>query len=274
VPVSSFVARCNRVARILVSPGNPSFLIIGAQKAGTTSLHRILREHSQIEAARVKEVNFFNNDRQYRWRNFYPYARNFPTRDRINREYQFFEATPQYLYHPKVAERIHAFDPQMKLIVLLREPASRALSAWTMYHHHYGDEINPHLRDLRCFADSVRAGVTQIEHADAVTDYRGYIARGLYAQQLIRYFRVFDRKQILVLENEQLMETHDEVVTRVLDFLELPRESLPAFRDHQSLVKPKSSEVEELTGLRMFFKPHNEALFKLLDRDFGWNEQF
>ena len=270
VSVMSFLARCRRAARVFVSPGHPSFLIVGAQRSGTTSLHRTLRGHSRIEAGRVKEVNFFNNEGSYRWRHLHPYARNFPIRDRNNQGKLFFEATPQYLYHLKAAERIRAFDPKMKMIVLLREPAARALSAWTMYHHHYGADINPHLRDPRSFAECVREGVAQFESANALTDYRGYIGRGLYARQLRRYFKVFDRQQVLVLEHKELMESHEEVVGRILDFLEISSESLPAFRDHRSLVEPKSAELEELEVLRKFFKPHNEALFEMLGCDFGW----
>lgn len=269
--VPLFLTRCKRGAQALISPGRPAFIIIGAQKAGTTGLHRILRDHSQIEAGRRKEIEFFGNDLWYSWRYFYPYSLRFPARNHDNRERLFFEATPEYLYHPKAAERIRAYDPKMKLIVVLREPAARALSAWTMHHHHFGDKLHPELYDPRTFAQCVQASLAQVNRANIYTDKRGYIARGLYAQQLNSYFEVFDRAQILILEHQQLLEQHDQTTAQILDFLSLPREALPFSKANPSLVKPKPVEIAELGALRKFFKPHNEELFELLGREFGWN---
>ncbi len=267
------LGRCKRGARALISPGRPSFLILGAQKAGTTSLHRILRAHSQIEAGRKKEIGFFDNDHWYTGRFFYPYSLRFPARNHENRDRLFFDATPEYLYHPKAAERINAFNPQMKLIVILREPASRALSAWTMYHHHFGKDVNPHWQDPRPFAQCINESIARVDRTDIANDHRGYIARGLYRRQLASYFKVFAREQILILENQELLKQHDQTTKKVLDFLELPSESLPSSLAHQGMVKPKPAEIEELTALRQFFRPHNEELFEMLGHDYGWNRE-
>src|SRR5437899_5084217 len=101
----------------------PDFLIIGAQKAGTTALYAYLRRHPNVTGPPWKEVSFF--DRHYargeRW-----YRGNFPnvllTRGRL-----VGEAGPSYLFHPLAPDRIAALVPRARLITLVRDPVDRAL---------------------------------------------------------------------------------------------------------------------------------------------------
>ncbi|HWI56250.1 MAG TPA: sulfotransferase domain-containing protein, partial [Bacillota bacterium] len=114
----------------------PDFLILGAQKAGTSSLEFFLSQHPQIKCARTKEVGFFSRDQLFQsgpgW-----YARQFPRRNWPGT--LLFEATPEYLYYPFAAERIREFDPRMKCLILLRNPVNRAFSAWNMYRQFHSD---------------------------------------------------------------------------------------------------------------------------------------
>lgn len=109
-----------------------NFLIIGAQKAGTTSLAKYLSQHKSILPPKEKEFNFFNLDQNYQKGKSY-YESNLnryrnPFKPRIS-----FEATTHYLYLPHVAQRIYSYNPNFKLIILLREPSERDYSAWNMY---------------------------------------------------------------------------------------------------------------------------------------------
>src|SRR2546423_13513556 len=110
----------------------PDFLIIGGQKCGTTSLYYYLIEHPNIAPAVRKQMHFFDNrfKKGFGW-----YKSNFPTI--FSKWYKTFlhkqkfvsgEATPYYLFHPLAASRVHQFLPDVKLIVLLRNPVNRAYS--------------------------------------------------------------------------------------------------------------------------------------------------
>src|ERR671939_882890 len=112
--------------------GKPSFMIPGAQKCGTTALAVYLNRHPRLKLATTKEPDFFL--RQVRYEGLGPayYRRLFPKRHPLSREL-FFEASVADLQNPAVPERLARFDPGLRFVVMVREPAGRAYSAWNMY---------------------------------------------------------------------------------------------------------------------------------------------
>ena len=106
------------------------FMILGTQKAGTTSLESCLGRHAQINCANEKEARFFNRDRVCSLAAGWHAG---PSPFRRSPGVQLLEATPACLQYPFVAERILRFNPQVKLIILPRSPVSRALLAWNMF---------------------------------------------------------------------------------------------------------------------------------------------
>ena len=102
----------------------PDLLVLGTQKGGTSSLRRLLLDHPQLFMAATKEVHFFskNWDRSIDW-----YARHFSN---APEGVYCGESTPFYLFHQEAPQRIHNLIPQVKLIVLLRDPVERALSQY------------------------------------------------------------------------------------------------------------------------------------------------
>jgi sulfotransferase family protein len=203
-----------------------------------------------------------------------------------------FEATPEYLYYPRVASRLHEYDPDLKLIVLLREPAARAISAWNMYrdlrlnHPDYLRSLLPEcdegaraminaMLDSESFPDADQAMRTE---ADAILSGTaaldpGYVQRGLYRQQLERYFRYFDRRQIAIVESSRLKAQPKAVLDELVRFLELRPH---AWHNTELLLHhvgeygaPIHAETREF--LREFFRPHNHRLYELLGRDLGWD---
>ena len=244
----------------------PQFLILGAQKAGTTALYAYLRWHPDITGPSWKEVSYF--DRHYR-RGTSWYRGNFPTRagGRL-----VGEASPGYLFHPLAPERVMATVPQAKLIALLRDPVTRALS-----HYHHERALG---REPLSFAEAVEAEPERTrgeeERMRRDPDYFGrawwdytYLARGRYAEQLERWLAVFPREQLLVLASEELAAEPGSTYARVLEFLGVRGQDLDEYPPIYAQQYPEMS-----SGLRRrlaeYFAEPNRRLYELLGRDFGW----
>ena len=119
--------RLARQARVLLEPlrlqlcrfyhTQPDFIIVGAQKAGTSALHNMLMQHEYISSSRIKEVHYFDNDEWFgAKRSEHKYHSYFPLPCKVSRQSLQFESTPAYLYHPKTASRIFSYSPNIKII--------------------------------------------------------------------------------------------------------------------------------------------------------------
>jgi hypothetical protein len=202
----------------------PDFLGLGAQRAGTTWLDRLLRHHPDIYLPeRRKEVHFFDRhfDRGTEW-----YATFFPPPDRAGSYRRIGEITPRYLYDPVVPERIRRTLPDCRMIALLRDPVSRLYSQYGLHVRDRGER--------RTFADFVRSPGDGFE-------------RGLYSRQLERYLALFDREQILVLIYEEAVTRIEQAIGTLSTFLEVDAEPLRSYRDEGPL---NPSFVPRLPRLR------------------------
>jgi hypothetical protein len=176
----------------------PSFLVIGAQRAGTSFLYSLLTQHPNVSAALVKEVHFFdlNFQRGTAWyRSHFPALG--PTRGRITGE-----ATPYYLFHPLAPQRVAAVLPRVRLVAVLRNPVDRAYSHFQK-EHRKGTEILPFERALKAESERVPG---EREKLLADPAYRSvahqrfsYLARGIYVDQIEAWSRCFSPDQLLVL---------------------------------------------------------------------------
>lgn len=248
----------------------PDFIIVGAQKAGTTALHIMLQEHPNLVSATPKEVHYFDNDDWYKQGKIDTYHAHFPAPKTFSKCLAF-EASPLYLYHPEVPARLHDYNPDLKLIVLLREPASRAFSAWTMYHHHFKTGPNVDLHDPRAFDDAVQDGLENMNKRTVKEDPRAYVERGFYAAQLERYFRYFSREQILVLENKDILDRWEPTSRVLFSFLNVRHRDISMRKALQSSVDETEKYRASMDALRDLYSPFNRELYRLLGRDFGWN---
>lgn len=212
--------------------GLPSLIVIGAQKSGTTSLHQMLDQHPGLHGNPRKELHFFNENffRGEKWyRTFYP-----PQDTRV-----FFDITPCYLCHPYAAERMAQLIPDAKLVTLLREPASRALSQYWMEYTRSEEHLDI---DAAFAAEDVRLARYPLERlrrkrAFSKAHFRnGYVWRGLYAEQLERFYRYFDRDQILVRKAEDLNTDPLGVFSDICDFAGVPHFTPEIKRANESLV--------------------------------------
>jgi len=277
-PPRSIAARMKRAARegvrevrrVVASPLGvpPDFLIIGAQKSGTTSLYRYLSEHPQVGASRTKEVRFLSRrwDRGEPWyRSQFPHLLRRRRARRAGRPFVTGEGSPEYFCHPAAARRAAAVAPRARLILLLRDPVARALS----HHRHLARKG----REPLSFEEAIRREPERLARgADAderSTDY-AYLSRSRYAAHLERWLEHFARSQILVLQAEAFFERPALALRRVTDHLGIDPFT-PARFDRHNFHGAYAGMSEDLTReLRARLAPDTERLFDLLGERFDW----
>jgi hypothetical protein len=231
----------------------PDFVIIGAQKGGTSFLYHLLTLHPLVEPAARKELHFFDNpelfDHGAEW-----YRRCFPRLgSKDGQRSMTGEATPYYLFDPPVAKRMAHIVPKARLIALLRNPIDRAYSHYQM---------------------QVKRGTEPRTFEEAIEQqHSSYMSRGIYVDQLLRWFEFFGKEQMLILKSEDFFERPIETLKVVLAFLDLPEWQPEASelqqRRHSGTYKQKM-DPSTRQRLEAYFEPHNQRLYECLDVDFGW----
>jgi hypothetical protein len=229
----------------------PDFVIIGAQKGGTSFLYHLLTQHPLVEPAVRKEVRYFEGlfglgVEWYRWCFAQPKWKD-------GRRTITGEATPSYLFHAPVAKRMAETVPQARLIALLRNPVDRAYSHYQM---------------------QVKRGTEPKTFEEAIKQQRAsYLSRGIYVEQLLRWSAFFSKEQMLVLKSEDFFEVPVETLKQVLDFLDLPRwepeVSQLQERRHEGAYKQRM-DPSTRRRVESYFEPYNQRLYEYLGVDFGW----
>lgn len=191
----------------------PNFFILGATKAGTTSLYEYLSKHPKIYLSQVKEPQFFchdllfNKGLDYYCDSFFSQSEGYPLRG---------EATPHYIYYEKAARRIHENlrCNDLKFIVILRDPVQRAYSLYLNMLHEGVETLS--------FADALAAEAERtrdksLEDCCAIS-YQ-YVESGLYAKQIRRYLKYFKREQFLFIFFDDLKNDPINVLRNACLFL-------------------------------------------------------
>lgn len=246
----------------------PSFLLVGTQRGGTTSLFRALAEHPGTAQPNFhKGVHYFdvNYTRGLGW-----YRGHFPVR-RGSR--LAFESAGYYMHHPLAPERIAADLPGVKLLVLLRDPVERAFSA----HRHElarGFETEPSFeRALELEPERLAGEVERIQadprYLSHAHRHQSYLDRGRYADQVEVLFKLFGRERVHVTFAEDFFAEPEPAYDAVIDFLGLPRWRPAAFERHNA--RPGSPLAAELRArLASHFTAQDERLAALLGRVPPW----
>jgi hypothetical protein len=252
----------------------PDFLIIGTKKGGTTSLYHLLIQHPYVEPAAAKELHFFDYlfDEGVEW-----YRQCFPTpRWKDGRKTITGEATP-YLDWLVTSGRVATVIPQARLIALLRNPVDRAHSD---YQHvarkgletRTFEEVVEAEKEAPPFGDGGEASKREDRASPDYVDH-GFLRRGVYVDQLLRWSKFFSKEQLLVLKSEDLFERPQETLKAVLNFLELPEWEPQA---SEFLKKRNEGNYEQgmdpstRRRLEEYFEPHNRRLYDYLGVDLGW----
>ena len=243
-------------------------MIIGAQKAGTTSLMRYLQSHPDVVCEPgVGEVHFF--DLRYAqgeafYRSYFPRrAKLQHLRARTGRTTLTGEKTPYYLFHPLAAERAHAMIPQTKLIAILRDPVSRAAS-------HHKMSVNMGVEDLDLAAAIAAEPARIVPSLRAIVEngpwqewrpagLYSYVARGRYAEQLDRWLTHYPREQLLVLRNEDLAQEPAATYAKTVEFLGLSPHR-PEFVRHNQARAPYAIDPGARERLVELFREPNRRL--------------
>lgn len=208
--------------------------IVGAQKAGTTALHSYLAQHPMIIGGDCKELGFFSREMLFN-SGLHCYRSMFPISIRGTHA---LDATPEYMYYSKSAGRMHDYKPDAKIIMLLREPVSRAYSAFNMYQQCAQQEwfrkrIQYANADARAFFNPLVEGKVKPEigyfldselkiiRGEAEGEEPGLIRRGIYAPQLERFISLFGRENVLVAFSDELRREPENFVAKVFDFIEI-----------------------------------------------------
>ncbi len=255
----------------------PAFVIVGAQRCGTTSMYRYLRAHPQVVPALVKEVHFFdvNYGRGPDW-----YAAHFAPRRlaefrsrALGRHVVTGEASPYYIFHPHAIRRLHEMLPDAKIIVMLRDPVQRAIS-------HYSHERGKGW-ETADFADALRMEETRLggEEEKMVADpsyvslshqHYGYLERGDYLPQLQRIHSFFSPDQVIVINSSDFYSNPDAGYQQLLGFLGLHEKTLRSYDQYNAQRPPRLDEGMRARLVR-HFAARNAALYDYLGRDLGWS---
>lgn len=276
--------RAKRAARLYTVPTaglrpTPEFLLIGAQRCGTTSLYKYLAQHPQFRSAtlRTKGVHFFDTryEKGINW-----YRAHFPTalyragfRARYGTDLVTGEASPYYLFHPHVPFRIARHLPQVKLIVMLRDPIERTYSQWQ-------HELSRGFEHLTVFEDALDAEADrlagEVERMEADAAYKShshqhhsYMARSRYADQLEVYRSLFPAEQLLVIRAEDFFADPAVEYARVLEFLGLRDFTLPNYQKHNGYRRTAMNSATR-ARLEEHFADSNRRLVEMLGPRFSW----
>jgi len=233
------------------------FVIAGVQKGGTTALFDYLGDYADIALPTFKELHFFDDDRRdWSQPDYADYHARFPPADGRPRG----EATPIYTYWPNSLERIAAYNPAMKLIMVLRDPAQRAWSHWRMEFAR-GVETHP-------FAWCIRQGRQRLFDAEPWGHHReySYVERGFYGEQFERLYGLFPRSQVLVMTSGQLRGDHGAALAEVRRFLGLGPAPTPGSREvhvGREMDYPSELTAADIDHLRQVYAVDAERLATL-----------
>jgi hypothetical protein len=267
---------------------SPNFMIIGAAKSGTTSLFQYLAKHPDIIPSNKKEPLYFSVEqrRGLKW-----YLHNFPLKEE-KKERLTFEASPSYLYYKQGLKRIGRFFPDIKLIILLRDPVERAFSQWNF--NREGSPFlvgRPEVKDKRPFSKAIK---DELNNPDHLHKLHKYIYRSHYSKHLKEVYKIFSNNQILVLDSDDLKKEPQRTLTEVTNFLELDpvyheyeksnegKEGLLQKKDVDESKKLKSYNVYEYKKeidpdteefLRHYFKPFDKEIVEMTGKKFSWMDE-
>lgn len=210
----------------------PNLFIVGPPHTGTTSLWRYLGEHPDVVMSKLKEPSFFI-DFNPQIKTMKQYMKQF---DHAKNEKIIGEASPNYIYSPSAAKRIHRFNPKAKIIIMLRDP-NKAVLSWmsATFRHPKGD------KDI------------EEPHWD-IYDYKTNIAR---------FKRVFPKKQILLIDFNEFSKDTLKVYKRILKFLDIKDDGRTDFPIHNQGYEIKSKFFQGLIQRYFYGENWLKSFFKL-----------
>ena len=263
----------------------PDFIIIGSGRAGTTSLYNYLIQHPNIITSfshreqKAADLHFFEYmiSSSTNW-----YRSHFPTKIskkllqlRTKSSVISGEFTSTYMYHPFVPKRIFDLIPNIKLIVILRNPVDKVYSAFSQqfqfkeFTSSFEDYIESELKRIK-ITENEPDLKTFNEDFESIA-VPNILRHGIYHTYLKKWLELFSKKQIYVVDSKDLHDNTQETLDNIFKFLEIPPVNIP---DTSKINVGKYSKMDTLTRRRLldFFSPFNDKLNYLLGTKFHWSD--
>ena len=252
----------------------PDFIIIGTVRSGSTSLYYNICQHPCVLSAAYDELGYFDSNFHLglNW-----YRSLFPTlfsKWLVKRKKQYAitgEDTPFYIWSPLVARRILKILPNIKLIVLFRNPVDRAYS-----NYHLGVRAGS---ENLSFEDAIQIEIKKLDDSnnkfeqdvEKYTIPRSYISKGFYSNQLKIWLELFSPEQLIIVSTEDLESNPQETLDKIYDFLKIPKNHklIPEKQKIASYPKMKDETRKFLIDL---YKKSNDELFTMIGKKFDWNK--
>jgi hypothetical protein len=235
------------------------FIICGTQKGGTSALDVYLRRHPHICMAERKEVHFFDNEDVFRI-GAPDYAQYHAVFKPKGSSQILGEATPIYMYWRDTPRRMWEYNPNLKLIVLLRNPIKRAYSHWNMKRE-LGAETLSFWEALQREEERCRKALPYQHRVFS------YIDRGFYLEQLRRLWSYFPKEQVLVLKSDELKRQPKLALEKVCAFLKVePLMNVEPVNAHSRPYNAPLGATE-----RGFLRSVFELEIRGLERVLGWD---
>lgn len=247
----------------------PSFIIIGTARGGTTSLFNYLSLHPQIEMPVKKEIAFFCTHfrKGLSW-----YKSHFPVKK--DNSIITGEASPYYLSQPKAAERLKSMFPDVKIIVLLRNPIERAFSSYKNIKK-LGLETSASFEEAVSLEEERTNGELEkiisgkLSYSQRHQHY-SYLGRSIYHQELERWFSEFPVNQFHIINSETFYADPSATYSETIRFLGLPEHDPGPLHPFNESIRGEQISPEFREKLAVFFEPHNEKLFRMINKRFIW----
>ncbi len=235
-----------------------SFLICGTQKGGTTALDAYMRCHPEICMAKNKEVHFFDNEEIFAGTkpDYSVYHACFsPSGEQL-----LGEATPIYMYWQDAPRRIWEYNPDMRIVVLLRNPIDRAFSHWNMERARGFEDLS--------FWEAIRQERIRCREALPLQHrVYSYIDRGFYAEQIRRLWRFFPEEHVLAIKSEDLRLAPVETLNRIWQFLGVSQHEVTASKNEHAGNYAERMDLQAKEYLMKVF----EYPIRELERLLGWD---
>lgn len=253
----------------------PDFVVLGAQKCGTTALYHCLTQHPQIRMAHGKEETHYFN--KHYWRGDGWYLNHFPIRLSMSRGHDRLpvvgDSTPCYIFNPSVPSKLYRLLPEARFLVLLRDPVERALS-------HYFHSVRKGHESLALKAafeaESDRlAGereriVSDPYYYSQVYNHFSYRLRGLYRDQIDAWLEYFPLERFKFLRSDHFSQAPQETMDEVWDFLGLASYRLnKPRRDNAGAWEAVDNGL--VAQLQEYYEEPNRRLAELLGEIFNFN---
>lgn len=279
------------IKNLSVSPAQPDFLIVGAQKAGTTSLHFYLSQHEKLSGSVPKEIHYFDREDNFNLGD--QWYRNHFKDHNATTENLYFEGTPDYLYRSFSAEKIYQFNLNMKIIILLREPVARAYSAWNMFRdfkegrkgipdsvktgyikdlpNNIYDQLYRNKEGFPSFKECVNMEMSYLENSSSLEE-PSFVRRGIYVSQIEKYLSLFPSNQVKILGFRDLIDNKVQTLNEILNFLNIESSEWKFLKDEPRNARSYNRQIDEETQsiLEFFYEPFNEKLFQLIQGKPNW----